>query len=158
MDLTFSMKDGVFNYRACAVIVRDGRLLAMKDKRSPYYYLPGGRVQLHETAEKAVLREVREELQIKATIVRPLWMVQNFFTEDVTGERFHELCMYFLVDASGTALPVMENHFTGAEVAKGQEFYWLTFEQVEREYLYPLFLKKHIRSLPEQLALLTEIE
>ena len=158
MDLTFSMKDGVFNYRACAVIVQNVRLLAMKDKRSPYYYLPGGRVKLHETAEQAVLREVREELQIEADIVRPLWMAQNFFTEDVSGERFHELCMYFLMDVSGTELPVVENHFIGAETEKKQQFYWLTFEQVEREYLYPLFLKKHIRNLPEQFTLLTEIE
>lgn len=158
MDLTFRMENGVFNYRACAIILHHGRLLAMKDKRSPYYYLPGGRVELHETAEQAVLREVREELQIEASISRPLWVVQNFFTEDVTGERFHELCFYFLIDVSDTDIPVMVEHFTGAETEQGQEFYWLTLEQVEQEYLYPLFLKKCIHDLPDKLTLLTEVE
>lgn len=78
MDITFKTPEGRFNYRACAVIVHDERLLVMKDNRSPYFYLPGGRVLLHETAESAVLREVREELGVEAVIIRPLWMVQSF--------------------------------------------------------------------------------
>ena len=158
MDITFGTPEGRFNYRVCAVILRGDRLLVMKDKRSPYFYLPGGRVKLHETAEQAVLREVREELQMEAIIQRPLWMAQSFFVEDVTGERFHELCIYFLTDVSHTDLPVTVDHFTGAETEKEQEFYWLTFEQVEQEYLYPLFLKKQIRDLPHVFTLLTEIE
>ena len=104
MDITFKTPEGRFNYRACAVIIHDEKLLVMKDRRSPYFYLPGGRVLLHETAESAVLREVREELGIAASIIRPLWMVQSFFTEDVTGEQFHELCLYCLVDVTNTEL------------------------------------------------------
>ena len=76
----------------------------MKDERSPYFYLPGGRVQMGETAEHAILRELDEELQIKPEIVRPLWFVQNFFTEDVDKLNYHEICIYFLVDISKTDL------------------------------------------------------
>ena len=43
MDLTFQTDSGVFNYRVCAMILHDNRILAMQDDRSPYYYLPGGR-------------------------------------------------------------------------------------------------------------------
>ena len=81
MDLTFKTENGRFNYRVCAVIVNENRLLAMRDENSPYYYLPGGRVALHETAEHAVLREIKEELEIDAKIIRPLWFNQGFFTE-----------------------------------------------------------------------------
>lgn len=158
MDITFKTPEGRFNYRACAVIVHKERLLVMKDNRSPYFYLPGGRVALHETAEKAVLRELREELAIEATIIRPLWMAQSFFTEDVTGERFHELCLYCLVDVTNTKLLSRGESFLGAESEKGHRFTWLPFDRIEREYMYPLFLKKHIHDLPEQLTLLTEIE
>ena len=45
--------------------------------------------------EKAILREIKEELEIDAKIVRPLWLNQGFFVEDVTGEKYHELCIYF---------------------------------------------------------------
>lgn len=78
MDITFKTVEGRFNYRVCAMILHKGKILAMHDDRSPYYYLPGGRVQLHETAEAAVLREVKEELSIDAKILRPLWLNQSF--------------------------------------------------------------------------------
>ena len=62
MDVTFVTPEGTFNYRVCAVIIHDNHLLAMQDERSPYYYLPGGRVHLGETLESAMHREMREEL------------------------------------------------------------------------------------------------
>lgn len=55
MDLTFKTDQGRFNYRVCAIIIHDGKILSMHDECSPYYYLPGGRVDLHETAEKTDL-------------------------------------------------------------------------------------------------------
>ena len=158
MDITFRTPEGRFNYRACAIIVHGDRLLAMKDENSPYYYLPGGRVSLHETADDAVLRELREELGIEAHIARPLWFDQSFFVEDVTGERFHELCMYYLIDIADTDLLTRGDVFRGIERHHRQVFEWLPFARVEREYLYPLFIKKHIRNLPQTLKMMVEYE
>ena len=112
MDLTFKSETGIFNYRVCAIILHDGKILATKDQNSPYYYLPGGRVKLHEPAENAIVREVREELNVEPKITRPLWLNQGFFTEDVTGVRFHELCLYYLVDVSETGLLARGECFT----------------------------------------------
>ena len=78
MDISFLIDNSKFNYRVCAVIINDNKILAMKDERSPYYYLPGGRVQIGEKAEDAVIREVKEELEIDAKIIRPLWLNQGF--------------------------------------------------------------------------------
>lgn len=69
MDISFVAGKEKFNYRVCAVILSEGKLLAMHDERSPYYYLPGGRVQMGETAEAAVVREVREELEPRKSSV-----------------------------------------------------------------------------------------
>ena len=60
MDISYNCENQKFNYRVCAVIINDDKILAMQDERSPYYYLPGGRVSLNETAEKAILREIKE--------------------------------------------------------------------------------------------------
>ena len=68
-------------------------------------------MSLNETAEKAILREIKEELEIDAKIVRPLWLNQGFFVEDVTGEKYHELCIYFLIDISNTDLLEKGNKF-----------------------------------------------
>ena len=158
MDLTFRTEQGPFNYRVCAVMIHDGKLLAMHDERSPYYYLPGGRVELHETAEHAVLREIREELEVEARISRPLWLGQNFFEEDVNHEKYHELCLYFLMDISETDLLEKGRTFTLYERHHTHTFEWLDFEQLKSEYIYPQFIKEKIFCLPENFEILTEFE
>ena len=115
MDLSFKCDNKKFNYRVCAMIISDNRILAMHDERSPYFYLPGGRVAMEETAEQAVIREVQEELEITPKIIRPVWLNQAFFTEDVDNLRYHELCIYFLMDVSETDLLNNGDTFTKTE-------------------------------------------
>ena len=104
MDLSFRCGNQKFNYRVCAMMIANHKILAMHDERSPFFYLPGGRVTMGETAEQAVIREVQEELGITPKIIRALWLNQAFFTEDVDHLRYHELCIYFLMDVSETDL------------------------------------------------------
>lgn len=158
MDISFKTEGGVFNYRACAVILSGNRILAMRDERSPYYYLPGGRVRMGETAEDAVLREVREELGVEAKIERLLWLNQAFFTEDVSGDHYHELCVYFLMDVSCTDLLARGECFSGSEAGRRHRFEWLAFEHLKDEYFYPVFLKRDIRNLPDVFTIRTELE
>ena len=158
MDITFDTSEGRFNYRVCAILLQGDRLLAMHDERSPYFYLPGGRVRMGERAEDAVLREVREELGIEARIVRPLWLSQSFFNEDVTGLDYHELCFYFLLDVSETDLLSQGDRFARRERHHTHVFEWLPFHRLKDEYLYPLFLKTEIFHLPTELTLRTDVE
>ncbi len=158
MDISYMKDSSKFNYRVCAVIISDSRILAMRDERSPYYYLPGGRVQMGETAEQAVIREAKEELNIAPEIVRPLWLNQSFFTEDVDHLHYHEICIYFLMDVSHTELLEKGDRFTLTEGRHTHDFEWLPFERLKDEYFYPLFLKADIYKLPEQFTIRTEIE
>lgn len=158
MDISFASGNDKFNYRVCAMIISDGKILAMRDDRSPYYYLPGGRVAIGETAENAVIREVQEELGVTAEIVRPLWLNQAFFTEDVDNLHYHELCIYFLMDITETDLLARGKRFTTNEGQRIHTFEWLEFERLKDEYFYPLFLKKDIFYLPDVFTIRTEID
>ena len=158
MDISFITNEGKFNYRVCAILLDQDRILVMHDERSPYFYLPGGRVKMGERAEDAVLREVREELGVEAKIVRPLWLDQAFFNEDVDRMDYHELCLYFLLDVSETDLLSRGETFTRQERRHTHTFQWLPFDRLRDEYLYPLFLKTEICRLPEQLTLRTDRE
>lgn len=61
MDISFTSAKEKFNYIVCGIIIKENKILAMKDERSPYYYLPGGRVMMGERAEDAIIREIKEE-------------------------------------------------------------------------------------------------
>ena len=158
MDISFNQENQKFNYRACAMIISENRILAMHDERSPYFYLPGGRVKMGETAEQAVVREIWEELGVNLKIVRPLWLNQAFFTEEVDGIRYHELCIYFLMDSSNTDLSERGGSFIQVEGKHTHTFEWLEFERLKNEYFYPIFLKKQIFNLPKEFTIRTELE
>ena len=158
MDISFTLGNDKFNYRVCAMIISDGKILAMHDDRSPYYYLPGGRVAIGETAENAVIREVQEELGITLKIIRPLWLNQAFFTEDVDNLNYHELCIYFLMDIADTDLLARGKQFVLNEGHRIHNFEWLEFERLQDEYFYPLFLKKDIFNIPNVFTIRTEVE
>lgn len=130
MDIVFKTERGKFNYRVCAMMISDGEILAMQDDRSPYFYLPGGRVNMGETAEQAVVREVQEELGIIPKVIRPLWLNQAFFTDEVDNMNYHELCIYFLMDIKETDLLSRGKAFTSNEGKRTHKFKWLRFEQL----------------------------
>lgn len=158
MDISFKIENQKFNYRVCAIMITENQILAMHDDRSPYYYLPGGRVKLGETAEHAMMRELQEELGIVPRIVRPLWLNQAFFREDVDNLHYHELCIYYLIDITGTDLLSKGRIFTINEGRRTHTFEWLPFGRLKNEYFYPLFLKEDIFNLPNEFTIRTEIE
>lgn len=158
MDITYITDNKKFNYRVCAIIVNDNKILAMRDERSPYYYLPGGRVKIGETAEEAVIREVKEELDTRMSISRPLWLNQAFFNEDVKKIDYHEICIYFLMDITDSDLLSRGNKFSLIEGKHTHDFEWLEFDRLKDEYFYPIFIKENIFHLPEHFTIRTEIE
>lgn len=156
VDIKFNTDDGIFSLRVRALIIDGGKLLAMKDENSPYYYLIGGKVEMNETAEEAVLREVKEELGIDAEIVRPTFFAQNFYTDDVDGKKYHEVALYYLLDVSKTDILCKGKKFVIQEGKHTLFFEWLEIAELENKYLYPLFIKKEVQNLPKQLKFIIE--
>lgn len=152
MDISFKTPHGRFNYRVSAVIIRNGCLLTMQDNAYSYSYLPGGRVKMGETTETAIHRELQEELHADLPVLRPLWFCQDFFTEEDTDERFHEICIYHLVD--GNRLP--EGDFAYAEGDRLNRFHWTSLEDVRHMRLYPEFIKEKIHRLPDHPEMICE--
>jgi ADP-ribose pyrophosphatase len=61
------------------------------------YALPGGFVEVGETVEEAVLREVKEETGLDAQIVKLL----GVYSEPNRDPRFHVVSVVFVLDAYG---------------------------------------------------------
>ena len=158
MDCTFKTPEGNFNYRVAGVASHNGRLLAMKEEGISHYYLPGGRVKLNESAEAALKREFVEELCLPVKIKRPLWLVESFFVLEGKNEKFHELCLYYLVDLPWEELPASDRWEQPDSDGTPHLYYWLAPEEVRGARLYPVCLQECFPDLPEQLEIVTVFE
>ena len=54
-----------------AIVVKDGKILLVRDPSDESIWeLPGGRLHVSETPQEGLLREIREEIGVHASIVR----------------------------------------------------------------------------------------
>ena len=146
MDISFTAGDAAFNLRVAAMIVREGRILILQDEGIPHDYLPGGRVHLGETAEAALARELREELDLPVPPHRLVFMAESFFT--LMGTRHHEMCLYHLMEAPPELL-ARGQRFTRTEGTEVHHFRWVPFAELAQLSFYPIFLKERILTLPD---------
>lgn len=152
MDISIKATAGEFNYRVAAMIVHEAHILVMQDEGIPHDYLPGGRVHVHEPAEAALSRELREELDIDIPPHQLTFIAESFFTIDST--RYHEMCLYFLMDAPPELL-ARGNQFTRVEGNEIHHFRWVRFEELRHLSFYPIFLKERIFTLPDHPEFIT---
>jgi 8-oxo-dGTP diphosphatase len=77
---------------SAGIIYRDGRVLVGQrreaDRHPLKWEFPGGKVELNESPQQALVRELREELQIDATIGAELARYQH---EYASGNQVHLL-------------------------------------------------------------------
>ena len=159
MDVTFQTDVGRFNYRVAGVLIHENRLLVMTDERSPYYYLPGGRVSMNEESTMAIKREIKEELDVEVEATQLLWIVENFFVEQQSQEQFHEIGMYYLLQLTEEdILKRGQEFFMNEGGYKKLSFLWLPLEKIKHLNIYPLFLKERIMNLPQVPEHLVEIK
>jgi 8-oxo-dGTP pyrophosphatase MutT (NUDIX family) len=102
-------------------------------------------VEPGEESAAAVLRELREELGLEASVGRLLWVAENFFPH--AGRHYHELGMYFEVTLPGDS-PLLSGAgpYFGAESGAVLRFQWFAPEELERLDVRPAFLTRALAS------------
>lgn len=130
-----SVDSGLYIHVVAAAIKKDDKILLAR--RPPHLHqgdkweFPGGKVETDETAEQALVRELREELNITPTSYRPLitvrhqyvdknikldvWLVEEFEGEAEGKEgqlviwvRHQDLGQYKFPEANKPVLPTLE--------------------------------------------------
>lgn len=152
MDTSFQTSDGVFNYRVGAIIIDGTRVLMSFDIRHGQYFSIGGRAHFGESSEQAVLREVFEELGVKAEVERLGFIHENFFKID--GKPFHEISFFYYIkpfdydkidfeaiSCDGEDLKIEWVDLTDDSFFEDKEFYPLFYRT---ELLNPSMEIKHI--------------
>lgn len=138
-DCGFTKGDRWFRYRAAAIIVEEGHVLFAGNDVDKYLYSVGGAVQMGETAEEAVVREVLEETGVRYEIDRLAFIHENFFEGDGTQGQLHchEVALYFFMKPRGTR--VLNSHSTTAWGVP-EHMHWIPVEEVGKFKAFPSFL------------------
>jgi len=116
--------------RAAAVIIKGGEILLMrriKDRRE-YFVFPGGGVKENETVQQALVREIKEELDLDIKSWKLLFEIENQGRQE----------SYFLI-----------TEFSGTPKLSGEEKERMN----ENNQYYPTFIKlketDNLNLLPE---------
>lgn len=133
MDIKINNNSGRFKFRVCGILAVNNKYLTVKIGENKFYCLPGGHVELGESTDKAVLREMQEELGFEVKINKLIAIVQNLFNAD-ESKVFHEVGYYYLVEPKNLN-DVCLNDYSREEMDKGElkhlEFKWFTFEELQ---------------------------
>ena len=145
----FETKEGHFSCRTAAVLLHEGCIFLQGEPQATTWTLPGGGIELLEPSDKALKREMQEELQVDIRIDRLLWVIENFFVSDEDGKAVHSLGFYYLVTPlNAPHLYHLERIFPSIDGERDIVFRWFKLDGLPSLTLYPSFLRAALQSLP----------
>jgi ADP-ribose pyrophosphatase YjhB (NUDIX family) len=142
----FDQPTGRFNFRVAGVAYARGRVLLQRVPEIDFWFLPGGRVEMLETATDALRREIREELGVAVDVGRLLWVVENFFTMD--GRQYHELGLYFAIQVPSSLDG--DGEFRAFDQSVELYMRWLPLDNLPQ--IRPSFLHEALQAPPATTA------
>lgn len=122
IDVQSAIRGKKVRATAGAVIEKDGKILLEKRNNEPfkgYWTLPGGHIDFGETAEQAVIREVKEETGLTLKDVRFLGYRDEIYPEI----NWHAEVLVFYGSAEGK-----EN----AQESEVEELRWFDVDEAEK--------------------------
>ncbi len=148
-DISMDLGGYRINLRVGAIVSRGDNVLICRARTENWWYLPGGRVKVHENSREAITRELREEIGDQFRILRPIVCAENFFGLD--GVSFHEVCTFYEAEWLGG------DEIIGLEGAD-EVFAWIPRTGVTAIDLKPHLIKRYITNPPQTLELVINRE
>ena len=94
----------IFRPAAYAVVIDKGNVLLLETKHTGKYWFPGGAVELGETLEESMKRELKEETGIEIEVEKFLKVNEIFFYYDPLDEAYHNFSFFYLCKPKTTTL------------------------------------------------------
>lgn len=126
-----SLDEISWRVHAYAVIIEDDKILLSPQHGDNRYDLPGGKVDLGESMEDGLVREVKEETGIEVSPVRLLGVHDVLFkvTFREPQEVWHSVMLYYLCDKVGGRINT--DGFDEHEASYAQEAVWMNLDQLD---------------------------
>jgi 8-oxo-dGTP pyrophosphatase MutT (NUDIX family) len=122
--------------RAAALIIKDNKLLMVKNTDFPCYYTVGGGIEPNETSDEAVIREVYEETSYHLEIDRLAFIQERFY--EVNQQKRHEIVFFYLMKEKAD-INIPDGSFT--DQPPKATLHWLPIDKLSEINIAPEFLK-----------------
>lgn len=144
-DCGFTKGNHWFRFRTGGIIIKDNKMLFVKSKIGNYFYIIGGAVQLGETTEKCIEREIFEEAGIKVKADHLAVVCENFFKGvggAIDGFDCHTMEFYYLMTIQEDCVDTNRK-----ETDEGEELVWVPIEEIPDSDIKPSFMKEYIKEI-----------
>lgn len=140
MDISTNIGNSVFNFRVCALIIHDNKLLCHKCDKDVYYATPGGRVMTGEPSEHAIIREMKEELNKEIISEGLLAIIENFFTAN--GKPYHEILFAYKCEFEDEQDKSITETLKCIEPGKNVNYEWIDLNDLQHTDIRPAVIKE----------------
>lgn len=82
-------------------ILKDDKMVLLQNKSMDKFWFPGGGVEIGETLEEALQREIKEETGLEVRVVKQLFFKENFFYYQPLDEAYQAYLFFFLCELIG---------------------------------------------------------
>lgn len=141
-SIKIKTNDYNFKFRVSGLLIKNNKLLLVDMDDSGFLCLPGGYVELGETTEEAIKRELNEEIKQDVKIEKYLGVVENYFINKY-NKKMHEISFYYLMSFINNDID--DREFTLIEEDKGHKiklnFKWIDINDLNNFDIRPAFLK-----------------
>lgn len=83
-----------YKVRLGVVMLKDEKLLLVRQNDRPFWVFPGGTLEVHEGLEECAIREMKEEIDLEVSIEKTLYLA-DFLLEHADGVR-HTIDVFML--------------------------------------------------------------
>ena len=143
MDLTLDVGEYKLNVRAAAVIIHNNKILMHKNVNKDHYGLIGGRVEIGESSEETVKREIKEELGKEIEIIDYIATIENFF--EMEGKKYHEFYFLYKVEFANDEDKKIDYTMHNVEGKEYLRYEWIDLKEIDKCNLLPICLKNILK-------------
>ena len=145
MDARIRTEEGRLKLRVSGIIIHDNKIL-IEVYSDGVYFLPGGTINMNETSEDAIIRELKEEID-KDFIIDSLVSICEEFYINHKDEKTHCINFYYKMkfknidDVNSIDMDRLENdHGFMCQ----HHYSWLDMDDLKNKDLIPEVIKKEI--------------
>ena len=142
-DLTIDIEDFKLNVRAAGVLIHNNKLLVHKNINSDHYAIVGGRVEIGESSEETIKREVQEELGKDIEIIECIGTIENFF--ESKDSKYHEILFVHKIEFENDEDKTIEYTLDNKEGKDYLHYEWLELDKLDNYNLVPSVIKQIVK-------------